>query len=92
MQMLRRLNQQGHTIIMITHTLSLVAAYAHRCVVMQDGRIYTDGPTRQVFARLLDPAVSAAAWLEVPPLTRFAARWGHTLLTVEEVRCALRRT
>jgi energy-coupling factor transport system ATP-binding protein len=91
MRMIQRLNREGHTIIMITHVLSLVAAYAHRCVVLRAGRIVADGPTRQVFRTLLAPEEAAALGLEVPPLTRFAARWGHTLLTVEEVRAALRR-
>ncbi|MGH7251181.1 MAG: energy-coupling factor transporter ATPase [Nitrospiraceae bacterium] len=91
MRMLRRLNQRGHTIVIITHTLSLVAAYASRCAVMRDGRIMADGPTREVFRILTDPQLAASVGLEVPPLTRFAARWGHTLLTVDEVRSALRK-
>jgi energy-coupling factor transport system ATP-binding protein len=91
MRMLRRLNQRGHTIVIITHTLSLVAAHAARCTVMRDGRIVADGPTREVFRTLTDPQFSVSAGLEVPSLTRFAARWGHTLLTVDEVRAALRK-
>ncbi|MCH6557817.1 MAG: ATP-binding cassette domain-containing protein [Nitrospirae bacterium] len=91
MRMLHRLNQEGHTIIMITHALSLVAAYAQRCVVMREGQIVADGPTRTVFRTMADPEQSAALGLEVPPITRFAARWGQILLTVEEVGAALRR-
>lgn len=91
MEMLRRLNEQGRTIIMITHALGLAAAYAHRCLVMHEGRLALDGPTRQVFRMLLDPERSASLGVEPPPITRFAARWGHTLLTVEEVRAAIRR-
>jgi len=92
MRMLRRLNQGGHTIVIITHTLPLVAAHAARCAVMRDGRIVADGQTREVFRTLTDPEFAASVGLEAPPLTRFAARWGHTLLTVDEVRAALRRT
>jgi energy-coupling factor transporter ATP-binding protein EcfA2 len=90
MAMIRRLNAEGHTIIMITHALGLVAAYAHRCVVLHDGGIALDGPTREVFA-LLDAERSASLGLAVPPVTRFAARWGVTLLTAAEVRAALRK-
>jgi energy-coupling factor transporter ATP-binding protein EcfA2 len=91
MRMLRRLNQRGHTIVIITHTLPLVAAYAPRCAVMRDGRIVADGQTREIFRTLTDPEFAASVGLEVPSLTRFAARWGRTLLTVDEVRSALRR-
>ena len=91
MRMLRRLNQHGHTILMITHALPLVAAHTHRCVVMREGRIASDGSTREVFRTLLDPDFSASVGLEVPSLTRFAARWGHTLLTVDEVKASLKR-
>ncbi len=91
MAMIRRLNREGHTIIMITHSLGLAAAYAHRCLVMRGGRLAADGPTRQVFVGLADPDRPDQLGLELPPLTRFAARWGQTLLTVEEVRAALRR-
>ncbi len=89
MGMIDRLNQEGHTIIMITHALGLVAAHARRCVVMHEGRVAVDGPTRSVFQRLLDPGEAARLGLEVPPITRFAARWDATLLTVAEVKAAL---
>jgi len=91
MRMLRHLNQHGHTIVIITHTLSLVAAHATRCMAMSNGRIVADGPTRAVFRTLTDPQFSTSAGLEVPSVTRFAARWGHTLLTVDEVKAALRK-
>lgn len=90
MGMIRRLNREGHTIVMITHALDLVAAYAARSVVMQQGRIAADGPTRRVFRDLADQEQAAALGLELPPVTRFAARWGATLLTAAEVRAALK--
>ena len=91
MGMLKRLHQEGYTIIIVTHALSLVAAYAHRCLVLRSGRVLADGPTRRVFGELLHPDVAASAGLHVPAVTRFAARWGHTLLTPEEVQQALSR-
>jgi len=88
MQMIQDLNRQGHTIIMITHSLSLVARYAQRCILMHQGRILAHGSPREIFA---DPTLLKQTGLQVPPLTRFAQRWGHTLLTVEEVRTSLRQ-
>jgi energy-coupling factor transporter ATP-binding protein EcfA2 len=91
MGMIRGLNHAGHTIIMITHALGLAAAYARRCLVLHDGRLAADGPTREVFRRLLDEECAASLGLELPPVTRFAARWDVTLLTPAEVRAALTR-
>ena len=40
---LRQLNAEGHTVILITHDMGIAAA-ARRVVCIQDGRIQTDGP------------------------------------------------
>lgn len=87
MNMMRALNQQGHTIIVITHDMGIVANYATRCVLMRDGTILADGPTREIFS---DPVLVRSAALELPALTWFTQRWGVTLLTIEEVRKAWR--
>ncbi|MCY4613371.1 MAG: energy-coupling factor transporter ATPase [Nitrospira sp.] len=87
MNMMRALHRQGHTIIVITHEMGIVANYATRCVLMRGGTILADGPTRDVFS---DPELIRSAALALPALTRFAQRWGVTLLTVEEVRKAWR--
>jgi len=87
MNMMRTLNQQGHTVIMITHDMRLVAQYATRCVLMRDGTVLAEGSTREIFS---DPALVQSAALELPVLTRFSQRWGVTLLTVNEVQEALR--
>ena len=87
MNMMRALHRQGHTVIVITHDMGLVANYATRCVLMRRGTILADGPTQDMFS---DPALVRSAALELPALTRFARRWGVTLLTIEEARKALR--
>ena len=87
MNMMRALHRQGHTVIVITHDMGLVANYATRCVLMRRGTILADGPTRDMFS---DPELVRSAALALPALTRFARRWGVTLLTVEEVRKAWR--
>ncbi|RMH37308.1 MAG: ATP-binding cassette domain-containing protein [Nitrospirae bacterium] len=88
MAMMHRLHRQGHTIIMITHAMRLVTRYATRCLIMHDGHILADGPTRAIFAQ---PEVLNRASLEIPAPVRFSQRWGLTLLTEEEVRAALKR-
>ena len=49
MELVSKLNSSGHTIIMITHDMDLVADYAKRVVVMKKGRIIADDDTRVVF-------------------------------------------
>ena len=43
MNMMRTLHRQGHTIIVITHDMGIVANYATRCVLMRGGAIVADG-------------------------------------------------
>lgn len=49
MDKLHQLNQQGMTILMITHDLDLVDAYANRTAVMCDGRIIFQGDTQKLW-------------------------------------------
>ncbi|MCG0238885.1 MAG: energy-coupling factor transporter ATPase [Firmicutes bacterium] len=88
MELVRRLNEQGHTILCVTHTMWVVAEYAHRTVVMRDGRIWMDGPTREVLAR--EEELTAAS-LKPPQLVRITGRLGGTLLSLEECLHALRK-
>ena len=44
-------DEEGRTILMITHDMDLIARYAERLVVMWNGRIILDGPTGEVFAK-----------------------------------------
>ncbi len=87
MAMIRDLNRKGHTIVMITHSMRLVAEHAQRCLLMKDGQIVADGPPREIFQ---DSALVQTASLEIPLLSQFSQRWGYTLLTVNEVKASLK--
>jgi energy-coupling factor transporter ATP-binding protein EcfA2 len=87
MEMLKHLNQCGHTIIIITHSMWVAAEYANRTIVMKDGRILSDGPTRRVFA---DEARLAEASLYPPSLVRLSNWLGTEALTVEQMVKELR--
>ncbi|MEM2035548.1 MAG: energy-coupling factor transporter ATPase [Candidatus Caldarchaeum sp.] len=52
MDFLKRLNEMGHTIIIITHDMPVVARYARRVVCMMGGRVYLDGDVRSIFSRV----------------------------------------
>ena len=77
----------GHTIIIITHDMPIVAQYAKRVLVMGLGKILSDGPTAGVFSQ---PGVLAKTFIEPPQITQLAQRvqfLGFSLgtLTVDEM-------
>ena len=71
LDLLSRWNANGRTIITITHDMTLVAERVPRTIVVNDGRILADGPTREV---LSDTALLRAAYLRPPQATRIAQR------------------
>ena len=64
--------ERGIAVVMITHDLSTVAAYADRIAVMYLGRIVEHGPTREVLANPQHPY--AQALLSVVPIPDPAMR------------------
>ena len=82
MEMLKRLNRYGHTIIIITHSMWVATEYANRTIVMKDGRILSDGPTRAIFS---DENKLAEASLSPPSLVRLSNWLGTEALTVQQL-------
>lgn len=80
MELLAELNQEGRTVIVITHAMWVAAEYARRCVVMSDGKVLADGPTRAV---LSDREAMNRAGLAPPEVTGLVA--GASLVRVEEL-------
>jgi len=87
MELLKTLNRAGHTIIIVTHAVPVAAAYAKRVVLMEEGRILADGPTRRIFH---DPLRLAQAHITAPPCVLLGSRLGIPALTVAELTSALR--
>ncbi len=89
LDLLRRLNRdEGACIVIISHAMDLVAEYARRTIVLADGRLLLDGPTRDVFSR---PDVLARSSVTPPPVTRLALSLGISPppVTVPEAREAI---
>lgn len=72
MNFLTQLWKEGHTIIIITHEMPIVAAYAQRVVALCEGKILLDGPTREVFAR---PDELRQTFVKPPQVTRLGQAW-----------------
>jgi energy-coupling factor transport system ATP-binding protein len=74
LDLLSRWNAEGRTIVAITHDMTLVAERIPRTVVVNDGRILADGPTREV---LSNATLLQAAYLRPPQVTRIAQRLAY---------------
>lgn len=82
MELVRGLNEQGSTIIIVTHAMWVVCEFAHRVLVMKEGKLVKDGPTRQVFA---EEEVLEDMALLPPPIVSLGNRLGYPVLTVAEM-------
>ena len=49
MQILRRLNRDGMTIVAVLHDLALAARYTDRIIALREGQVAFDGPPAEVF-------------------------------------------
>jgi len=68
MNFLKRLcDEEGHTIIIVTHEMHIVATYTERTIVLGQGRILLDDTTRNVFAQ---PEVLQKTYVEPPQITQ----------------------
>jgi energy-coupling factor transport system ATP-binding protein len=83
MGLVRELNEHGHTILMITHDMTLVAEYAERALVFADGRLIADMEPHRLFG---DERVLAEGTLIPPQITTLAKRLGcpRTVTTLHE--------
>ena len=94
MDFLKDLNEQrGHTVIIITHDMPIVARYARRVVAMGLGQVLADGPTAQVFSQA---DVLAQTFIEPPQITQLAQQtqalgFDPGTLTVDAMMAQFRR-
>ena len=82
MDLVKSLNEAGSTIIVVTHTMWVVAEYAHRAVVVRDGKIFLQGKVREVFAE--EDGLHDAA-LRPPHIVSLGNMLGYPVLSVEEM-------
>lgn len=78
MDLAKSLNEQGHTILFVTHDMSLVAKYAERAIVLCKGEIILDGPVREVFTKV---EALKKTYLSPPQITELA-------LALQDHRCS----
>ncbi len=83
MELVKKLNRNGHTIIMITHTMWVVSEYAHKVAVIKDGKMMMYGTTREVFSHDEELAKS---FLKTPDIVHMSNLLGKTVLSVDELK------
>lgn len=66
-------NRQGHTLLLITHDMRLVAEYARQAVLMLQGRIAAAGPPQELFGQ---NELLRQARIQPPQIVRLAQRLG----------------
>jgi energy-coupling factor transport system ATP-binding protein len=74
MELVRELNDNGHTCIITTHNMNLVSLFARRVIVMCQAKITLDGPTQDIFrmekelkeAWIMPPVIYAIAQALLP--------------------------
>ncbi len=87
MNLLVELNKKGHTIIIITHSMWVAAEYAHRIVVLAEGKIILDDIPRMIFR---EEATLKQSHLLIPEIISLSNMLGEmTLLSVEEFKFCL---
>ena len=64
-----RLNEMGHTVLMVTHDMDLIAEYTQRLIVMGNGKVLLDGPTAEVFQQV---ETLAETFITPPQVTQLA--------------------
>lgn len=71
MSLVKELTETEHTLIMVTHDMSLVAEHCSRAAVLTGGELLMEGTPQQVFS---SKPILAAAGLHPPDITTIAER------------------
>lgn len=82
LNLVRRLNESGRTVVMITHSMWVVAEFADRCVIMSGGRVVQDGDVRTCFS---NPELLESLYLEAPEAVRLGYEFGLVARSVIEI-------
>lgn len=86
LQRMAELHRQGHTLLLVSHDMRIVAEHARELLVMHEGHVLAHGPTREVLRQtdILERAQIRPP--QIMELGRRLAAWGmpDDALTVDE--------
>jgi len=86
MNLISKFHERNKAVIVITHDMNLAAEYAKRVVILQNGQVIFDGPTRRAFSQ---PEMLATTFLKPPQITLLGQRLSslslpNDILTIDE--------
>ena len=88
LDLIERLNASGRTIIMISHSMWVVAEYASRCVMMSGSKVIADSLVRECFQ---DGELLESIMLEAPEAVRLGQAFGLSVRSIDElVNCLVK--
>ena len=87
-EVLQQLNDAGHTIILITHDMELLAESTRRAIVVRGGRVILDGPPAEVFKHTEE---LRRTFLTPPQVSRLSMELGFSrpAMSVDEAAAEL---
>ncbi|HET6370854.1 MAG TPA: energy-coupling factor transporter ATPase [Nitrospiria bacterium] len=87
--LIQRLRREGCTFVIVTHAIHLVAEQADRLIVLKEGRIIFDGPTRE---GLFNPTLLEQGQLRPTPIIELSRRRATNALSIAEFVSSVNRT
>ena len=69
MSLVKKMNDEGKTIIMVTHDMELVMKYCNLVYVLKDGQVSYQGPTNKLF-----DTIEESSAIEIPALFELAKK------------------
>jgi energy-coupling factor transport system ATP-binding protein len=81
MNLLKSLNERGHTVICITHNMDVAARFCHRMIILESGSVIADGSAREVFSQ---QGVLDRGMIVPPPAVQLGIANGFVTLTAQE--------
>ena len=84
--------KEGKTIIFITHEMRFTTEFANRTIVMADGKVFMDGPTKEVFQQVNRLGQALVSPPEIVQLSARAQALGlpEGIMTVKELYRAVK--
>ena len=71
MNLAKSFQKKGRTVVVVTHSMGLVADYAERTIALCKGKLLLDGPTKEVFAQ---EELLRTTFIMPPQVTQLANR------------------
>jgi energy-coupling factor transport system ATP-binding protein len=87
MGIISRLNEEGTTVLMISHDMEVVADYAKRAMVLSGGRMTGDGSVRDIMKNSAVMEEASLLPAQIPSLAMAVGGIFKDAFTIDEMVC-----